>query len=214
MIKGDLPTEAVQIFLFNAQTCETTFRSAGAMSGAFSSIVNFSVTDFLRRVQKLSVLNRIKSENEIQKPHSSTLKFPSHHKQFNPTFSASSTPLTTLSLASCDIEKIVSLAFHGALDLMSKVNAVSLLKRKKLHTFRSLNNFVFMKMKTLSKTFDPSNLTDVSSDTKSEPDETSSLDHSSELESEDEANDEPSEIHHLYVAENSIRGVRVFDSSR
>jgi hypothetical protein len=82
VIKEDLSEESLQIFLFNSQGCESTFRSARSMSGASSSIVNFSVTQFLRRAQKLSVLNRIKSEGETNSSCDTTsLRFPKHHKQ-------------------------------------------------------------------------------------------------------------------------------------
>ena len=59
-----LPVESLQVFLFISQPYESTFRSARSMSGSFSSIVNFSTTQFLRRAQKLLVLNRIKSKSE------------------------------------------------------------------------------------------------------------------------------------------------------
>ena len=65
VLEEKLPMEALQIFLFNSQTCESTFRSARSMSGTFSSIVNFSVMQFINRAQKLSILNAIKSESEF-----------------------------------------------------------------------------------------------------------------------------------------------------
>ncbi|CAF1928949.1 unnamed protein product [Rotaria magnacalcarata] len=57
-----LPKEALNIYLFNSQSCESMFRNARALSGVFSTIVNFTVSDFLRRSQKLSLLNQIKHE--------------------------------------------------------------------------------------------------------------------------------------------------------
>jgi hypothetical protein len=53
------------------------------MSGAFSSMVNFSVMQFLNRTQKLSVLHGIKSESENNSSaiDSTHLLFPKHHEE-------------------------------------------------------------------------------------------------------------------------------------
>lgn len=71
--EGSLPSEALQMFLFNSQTCENTFRVARSMSGTFSSMVNFTVAQSLRRVQKLSILNRIEVESETKSSASNTI---------------------------------------------------------------------------------------------------------------------------------------------
>jgi len=83
VLEEKLPIETLQIFLFNSQTCESIFRSTRAMSGAFSSMVNFSVVQFLNRTQKLSVLYAIESESENNSwPIDSTpLLFPKHHEE-------------------------------------------------------------------------------------------------------------------------------------
>jgi hypothetical protein len=59
VIQHRLPTECLNVFLFNSQTCESMFRSCRAMLGPFSSIVNFTVYQFLQRAKKLSYLNSI-----------------------------------------------------------------------------------------------------------------------------------------------------------
>ena len=55
------------------------------MSGAFSSIVNFNVSQFLRRAQKLLILNRIKNEsdNYISNANRTPPRFPKHRKQIS-----------------------------------------------------------------------------------------------------------------------------------
>ena len=185
VMEKNLPVEAVQIFLFNSQTCESTFRSSRAMTGIFSSIVNFSVAEFLRRAQKLAILTRIKSENEINTSNSTRLHFPKHHKHVTqPT--PSSTSSTILSLTTEDIERIVSFAFHDALVLLREIDVFDSLKRKKIHTFRSLNNFVFKKMDVMSRTVDRSSLSNTSSDSESESDETVNVDKSFDREGDEE----------------------------
>ena len=75
-----LPPEAMNIYLFNSQTCEGMFRSARSMSGTFSSVVNFTVQEFLNRTQKISLLSKIKTESEFFSMNSA-LVFPKHYKQ-------------------------------------------------------------------------------------------------------------------------------------
>jgi hypothetical protein len=79
VITNQLPPEALRIWLFSSQTNEETFRAVRSMSGPFSSVVNFSVADFLRRAEKLSVLQSIKSEAESNP--SFPFRFPRRHKQ-------------------------------------------------------------------------------------------------------------------------------------
>ena len=55
-----MPEEALRVSLFDSQMCENTIRAARSMSGPFSSVVNFSVREFLQRAEKLAVLQRIK----------------------------------------------------------------------------------------------------------------------------------------------------------
>jgi hypothetical protein len=43
------------VSLFSSQLCESTFRSCRAMSGPFSSIVNFTVHQFLQRAKKFGI---------------------------------------------------------------------------------------------------------------------------------------------------------------
>ena len=142
VIEGALPEESLQIFLFNSQGCESTFRAARAMSGAFSSIVNFSVTQFLRRAQKLSVLNRIKGDGEINPSRdTSSLCFPKHHKQTSK-LTAATDPSNTSALTKDEIKRIVSATFDDALELFVDLRIHAVLKKRKIHTLRDLNRFI------------------------------------------------------------------------
>ncbi len=56
-----LPKQALNsVHLFNSQVCESLFRDARVLTGTFSSKVNFTVKNFLRRSQKLAILNQLK----------------------------------------------------------------------------------------------------------------------------------------------------------
>jgi hypothetical protein len=159
-----LPVESLQIFLFNSQSCETTFRSARSMSGSFSSIVNFSVTQFLRRAQKISIMNKIRSESDM---HSATLDalplhFSSHHKQKSKSTSFSAVPLLS-SMTREEIDTIVSSAFYDAYQLLNEFGIHDLLKKRKLDTLRTLSNFVFSGLDSMSRTIDTASMTTASS---------------------------------------------------
>ncbi|CAF2149734.1 unnamed protein product [Rotaria magnacalcarata] len=73
--EGQLPIEALNIWVQNSQTCESTFRSARAISSVSSAGVNFTVLQFLNRINKLAVLQNIK--NNTNQNH---LHFPQHQK--------------------------------------------------------------------------------------------------------------------------------------
>ncbi|CAF1142258.1 unnamed protein product, partial [Rotaria magnacalcarata] len=74
-----LPPQALHIHIFNSQACESIFRNTRALSGIYSTIVNFTVHDFLRRAQRLSLLNEIKCK-QLQNGSVDNLVFPIHYK--------------------------------------------------------------------------------------------------------------------------------------
>ena len=88
-----IPHEALNIPLFNSQSCESTFRAARAMSSNFSSGVNFTAQKFITQANKLSMLQEIKGNVK-----SNHLHFPRHHKQSktssNVSFSSKRTDLS------------------------------------------------------------------------------------------------------------------------
>ena len=75
--KKQLPPRALNIHTFNSQACELIFRNTRALSGIYSSVVNFTVHDFIQRVQKLSLLNDIKYKQSHDQS-VSKLIFPVH----------------------------------------------------------------------------------------------------------------------------------------
>lgn len=69
---------AKSIDIFSSQPCENLYRDARALSGIYSSQINFTMKQFLRRINKLNALTEIKQyeiTNYIEK-----IQFPVHHK--------------------------------------------------------------------------------------------------------------------------------------
>jgi hypothetical protein len=128
-IDGQLPFEALSIEILSSQSCESAFRSARAMSGVSSNIVNFTVLDFLRRADKISALQSIKTEHE----YSSGLRFPKHHKHGKATSvpSSSSSTFTYSSLRQVDIKTIVEGAFAAAYELIEPLIRTDTLRTSK-----------------------------------------------------------------------------------
>ncbi|CAF1150946.1 unnamed protein product [Rotaria magnacalcarata] len=122
---NQLLPETLRIWLFSSQACESMFRTARSMSGTFSSVVNFSVTEFLRRAEKLSVLQTIKSEVESNPDF--PFHFPSHHKQVK-LQNFTSTAKISNSLSTKEIERIVQHEFADARELVASLNITILNK--------------------------------------------------------------------------------------
>ncbi|CAF1133516.1 unnamed protein product [Didymodactylos carnosus] len=121
-----LPKEALNVYLFNSQHCESMFRNTRSLSGTYSTILNFTVADFLRRSQKISVLNRIKCEQLSQQDDNERLSFPIHHKHNHDNHPSSIQNLDDID--QLDIEKIISDAFNQALQLTERLQISKLLK--------------------------------------------------------------------------------------
>ncbi|CAF4531684.1 unnamed protein product, partial [Rotaria socialis] len=136
-----LPSSSLDTHLFSSQPCESTFRSARALSGTFSSIKKFSVSQFLNKIEKISILNHFKSTegDDVECP----LKFPIHHKnkhkeKISSTISLSSAPATIN-----DIEKIIIKAYHEAEKIINSLHLLQILEENDLGDIQKLNSFVF-----------------------------------------------------------------------
>ncbi|CAF3248370.1 unnamed protein product [Rotaria sp. Silwood2] len=69
---------ADSIHIFSSQPCESVFRDARALSGVYSTQINFTMKQFLKRINKLNALTELKQlelTNKIEK-----INFPIHHK--------------------------------------------------------------------------------------------------------------------------------------
>ena len=143
MIKGDLPESALSMSKYDSQACESTFRLARSMSGPFSSIVNFTIEQFLKRAAKLSVLTEI--EDQCNSGHvDNPLQFSKHHKRRRkrsvPQVPISGLPSNLLSYD--NIEKAIHLAFDHAYDLLSTLDLNIALRRKRKRSLDEVSAFV------------------------------------------------------------------------
>lgn len=124
----DLPEEVLNVDRFSSQSCESTFRAARSMSGAFSTVVNFTVSQFFDRAAKLSVLNSLKS-NATQQQLAPVLRFPQHHKHDR----SSRAPTTSLEITSFsvrDMEGVIRKAYSDASNLLEGVGITDYLRKK------------------------------------------------------------------------------------
>ncbi|CAF4729851.1 unnamed protein product [Rotaria sp. Silwood2] len=188
----DLPESALSISSFNSQTCENIFRLTRSMSGTFSSNVNFTVAQFLRRAGKLSVLQEIERQNE-QEESECSLQFPKHHKRrLRKTEHANDHLQTNNILTQNNIEKTIYRAYDDAYKLLSVLGIDKILKKAHKSTLTELSTFVRVQIEQKSHTTDYSENWNGYSDDESDSEAENTIDQSdvsTESSSEDE-NDE------------------------
>jgi hypothetical protein len=132
-----LPKQAlINIHLFNSQGCESLFRSARSLSSTFSTTVNFTVKNFLRRSQKLSILNQLKY-NQLEKD----LSFPIHHKHKREHSLASSHPLDEID--TLDIEQLISNAYDQAIHIVQHSKMLDTLNQYNINNLNDLSKYIF-----------------------------------------------------------------------
>jgi hypothetical protein len=174
------PVEILNIYLFNSQSCESTFRNARALSSIFSSRINFTIDDFLQRAEKLTTLQLIKCEEQSSnKPNH--LLFPVHHKHKQGDFS----PLQTMiNINELNIEEIIFKAYKKAQEFIKTLNMSALLQKNKAFMLKDLSMKVMEHFKTRCKTSDNATI-DPDSDL-SDTDNTNEEDDDEDEESENE----------------------------
>ena len=69
---------ANSVHLFSSQPCENVFRDARALSGIYSTRINFTMKQFLKRIHKLNALTELKQFESTNKQEK--IIFPVHHK--------------------------------------------------------------------------------------------------------------------------------------
>ncbi|CAM4878551.1 unnamed protein product [Rotaria socialis] len=135
--------DALNVSLFNSQMCESTFRAARSMSGPFSSVVNFSVNEFLQRVEKLALLQTIRWSSDCNM---NNLVFPKHHKQSQNSMAAPSTSTTTITITEELLEKTVFNAYVQAKEILSGCEFSILDSSEELISFDEVNRIAYKKL--------------------------------------------------------------------
>ena len=220
--QGQLPEYALNIHLFSSQPCESTFRNARALTGTFSSITNFSVHQFLRKTEKLSLLNNIKSSEETNDA-SFSLKFPVHHKNKRADTNATIYHQNATPISNTDIEKIVVKAYKHALKLVNCLQLGKILHTHRIDDLNTMSSFIFRHLTKTSKTVDHSKLNssvrgdDSSDDDSSDDDDDENDDDTYEnLHNEEESDEEPTDtldedIDQMKTVRQTFNGMRIYD---
>ncbi|CAF1442037.1 unnamed protein product [Adineta steineri] len=143
-----------------------------ALSGSFSTMVNFTVNNFIQRAQKLCILNQMKhnqSENG--------LSFPVHHKHKHDALLISTDRLDEVD--TLNLDQIISDAYNQAIDIVRSSNILLELEENDIINLETLNKFVYDNLKKSSKMFNYSSR--------------AANDNNEELESDDDGDDEDNE---------------------
>lgn len=211
----------MNIYLFSSQTCEGMFRSARSMSGTFSSVVNFSVQEFLNRAQKLSLLQKLKTESEFYST-SGNLVFPKHYKQRKQLRQSQYVIPGNDILNVETITKVVCQAYNDAADLLSRFKIKTFPNTKKIANIKEANNCMqsLLRKRISIQDYSDLNEEDESSDSENESDEM--LDSESDVDSEDQEYDdqehEASTISSDGISNDldgiNFSGMRIFDKVR
>ncbi|CAF1471806.1 unnamed protein product [Adineta steineri] len=138
--KGTLRSYALNCCLFSNQPCESTFRTGRSLSGSLSTIITFSIYEFINKVAKISQLNQIKSTEESNN-NKSSLKFPRHQKYRSDesNTSASTQDISTVTIQ--DIENIIIKAYEKAESIMNNFQLIEVLNQSNLNDIYKLSSF-------------------------------------------------------------------------
>ncbi|CAF1180854.1 unnamed protein product [Didymodactylos carnosus] len=168
----NLPKEVLSIYLFNSQSCESIFRNTRSFSGAYSTIINFTVSDFLRRAEKLSILNQIKRSQ--QSNNNDHLLFPVHHKH------KKDNHLLKLQITDdveqLDIEQTILDSYNTSIRLIEDLHMSTVLKQHGIFQLQQLSKYVFHELSSASKMFDNCTTNNTSDDSDSDSEREPELD--------------------------------------
>jgi hypothetical protein len=132
-----LPKQALNsIHLFNSQACKSLFRDVRSLTGTFSTKVNFTGKNVLRRSQKLSILSQLKY-NQSEKG----LSFPIHHKHKREHLSTSSYQLDEID--TLNIEQIISSAYDQAMKIAEHSKMFYTINQHGINSLNDISKYIF-----------------------------------------------------------------------
>ena len=187
-------------------SCRSTSRDTRSLSGTYSTIVNFNVSDFLRRAEKLPVLQRIKCYGETNT--TDRLFFPIHHKH------KQKDDLTTYQnindIDQLNIEHVIFNAYEAAKELVENLKISRLLKEHNTRELNDLSRYIYNDLKSTSRMNDNSTF-DSSSESESDSENYSSseVDNSDSISRTSYDDDNEDE---LFTTKKEFSGIRLFDS--
>ncbi|CAF4578478.1 unnamed protein product [Rotaria socialis] len=215
-----LPKEALNIYLFNSQSCESMFRNARSLTGVYSTRINFTAADFLNRSNKISILNQIKCDHLLQQHENEHLLFRIHHK--HKAYNRLLPLINSDDVNQLDIENIISEAYNEAVKLVEHLKVSKLLQHNDIFDFNSLSTYVFRQLKSTSKMFDYSteiiddhdnefDLEDEDEEVENEnSDVMDQLDDNEQL-NDDLTDDQVDDYYKIMTRKTDIIGMKIFD---
>lgn len=188
------------------------------MSGPFSSVVNFSVHEFLTRAEKLTVLQSIKCASSVNK---SSLVFPRHHKESQHSSTKLSSPSMTATITDSTIEEIVFSAYRRAGQVLAGCEFSFLHPSDEMISFDNVNHLAYINL-TRSKCKTPQKRSTAANCDEEEEDEEYHEEHQCDnqlndadisVELEESTDIDEADLETLpNVSSTTMRGMRVFDS--
>ncbi|CAM2719861.1 unnamed protein product [Rotaria socialis] len=215
-----LPKEALNIYLFNSQSCESMFRNARSLTGVYSTRINFTAADFLNRSNKISILNQIKCDHLLQQHENEHLLFRIHHK--HKAYNRLLPLINSDDVNQLDIENIISEAYNEAVKLVEHLKVSKLLQHNDIFDLNSLSTYVFRQLKSTSKMFDYSteiiddhdnefDLEDEDEEVENEnSDVMDQLDDNEQL-NDDLTDDQVDDYYKIMTRKTDIIGMKIFD---
>ena len=195
------------------------FRNTRALSGAYTTIVNFTTAAFFRRAKKLSILNEIKSRESTT---TRTLKFPMHYKHRNDNELLAAQNIDNVT--HLNVEATVVEAYELALDLTKSLGLHLLLIKENVYELDDLSEFIYDHLKTKSKLNDNSQIDSDNEDSNSDSefgldnDDDEEDDHAIQKQSENDDIDsfnsdtDDNEDEKLKTVKSSLEGLRIHDT--
>lgn len=131
----------------NSQSCESLFRDARSLTGAFLTQINFTVKDSLRSSQKLSILNQMKY-NQLEKG----LSFPIHHKRKREHLSTSS--YQSDEIDTLNIEQIIGSTYDQAIKIVEHWRIFYTINQHSINILNDISEYIFNILKKNSRMID------------------------------------------------------------
>ena len=203
-----LPSRVLHIYTFSSQSCASIFRNTRALSGIYSSIVNFTVHDFLRCAQRLSLLNDIKCKQTNDEA-VNKLAFPVHYKHRNDRQSSRIESQTEID--QIDIEQIITEAYNKAVDILEGLEILNVLKNKRVLGLKPLSEHVFKQLSFHSKMYDYSSQLNEMDDEDETPGDVDGDDDNSSSNDDYTDGDENIDTQEpIHTTKNDFTGMKVF----
>jgi hypothetical protein len=147
---GRLPSEALKVYLFNSQSCESFFRLSRAISDTFSISVNFSVQQYLHRQEKITMLHSIKNQTDVSMS-SMKFQFPQHHKSQRNSRSSATAPKKVTKRR---VSELVRQAFNDAMKLLSPLGIDQVLKKANVYSITQVSQHIRNRFSRSTRTVD------------------------------------------------------------